>query len=66
MTRQATPEEIFRLLSQPIPSLNKQVRDALFYGTGYSRTTENGAQHVPRSEVHGDVIEGEFKVIENG
>lgn len=63
-----TSEEIIqqawnRMASQRQDALNKQFRDTARFRIGYSRTTADGAQHIPRAEVHDEVIEGEFRVV---
>lgn len=59
------PEQIMAaILAANRDTIQQQAVDAFIYGHGYSRTTADGAQHVPRSEVYDEVIEGEFRVIE--
>lgn len=41
----------------------KQQHDAIRFGVGYGRMTEEGFQHVPYPH-DSEVIEGEFKVVE--
>lgn len=59
-----TPEQIMAaILESNREAIQQQAVDAFTYGHGYSRTTADGTQHVPRSEVHDEVIEGEFRVV---